>query len=130
MNIGQKINTLYERSGYKNYADWGKAMGIPGDWLNDLKKKTTIKTVDIERLITIAKYNQVTIDWLLADDNNYGIDINTNLADNDIIKMLSEIQKQLQETEVKFNGFAMRQGCKDITSDAIDVLKQIIQNNL
>lgn len=131
MNIGQKINLLFERSGYKNYADWGKAMGLPGDWLLDMKKKETIKTVDITRLITIAEYNNITIDELLKDnDGNYIIDMNSELEDNDIYKMLIKIQEQFQENEVKFNGFIMTRESKDIVFDAIDVLKGLIQSNL
>lgn len=131
MNIGQKINLLFERSGYKNYADWGKAMGLPGDWLLDMKKKETIKTVDITRLITIAEYNNITIDELLKDnDGNYIIDMNSELEDNDIYKMLIKIQEQFQENEVKFNGFIMTRESKDIALDAIDVLKGLIQSNL
>jgi len=132
MNIGQKINKLFERSGYKNYADWGKAMGLPGDWLLDMKKKDTIKTVDITRLIVIAEYNHITIDELLKDNNgNFVIDMKSDLTDNDICKMLDQIQKQLKnEDEIKFNGFTMHKECKDITYDAIDVFKGLIKSNL
>jgi len=131
MNIGQKINILFERSGYKNYADWGKAMGLPGDWLLDLKKKDTIKTVDITRLIIIAEYNQITLDELLKDKNgNYVIDMMTDLADNDICKMLNEIQNEIQKTEVKFNGFILNKNGKEVAYDAIDVIKGLIRSNL
>jgi len=131
MNIGQKINTLFERSGYKNYADWGKAMGLPGDWLLDMKKKETIKTVDITRLIVIAEYNHITIDELLKDNNgDYVIDIMDGLADNDICTMLSHIQIELEKDEVKFNGFSMNKDCKEITFDSIDILKGLIKSNL
>ncbi len=134
MNIGQKINLLFERSGYKNYADWGKAMGLPGDWLLDMKKKETIKTVDVTRLITIAEFNQITLDELLKDDTgNYIIDTKNDLEDNDILKMLVKIQNQLQENEeneVKFNGFAMSKESIEITYDAVDILKGLIRDNL
>lgn len=131
MNIGKKINVLFERSGYKNYTDWGKAMGLPGDWLLDMKKKDTIKTVDITRLIVIAQYNQITLDELLKDDtDNYIIDINDNLEDNDIGNMLNQIQLQLQGDKVKFNGFLMNENSKEIAIDAINVLKGLIQSML
>lgn len=131
MNIGQKINTLFERSGYKNYVEWGKAMGLPGDWLLDMKKKDTIKTVDITRLITIAEYNHITLDELLkGNDGNYVIDIQENLEDNDICKLLNQIQEQLQKEEIKFNSYVMSKDCKDIAYDAIDILKSLIQSNL
>lgn len=132
MNIGEKIQLLFERSGYKNYADWGKAMGLPGDWLNELKKKVTIKIIDIERIIKIANYNQVSIDWLLKDhnDDNYIIDNRNDLADNDIINMLNQIQNQLKNEDVKFNGYVMNEESKQLTCDAIDILKGLVRNNL
>ncbi|MFA7157436.1 MAG: hypothetical protein WC123_07090 [Bacilli bacterium] len=130
MNIGQKINILFERSGYKNYADWGKAMGLPSDWLLDLKKKDTIKTIDITRLIVIADYNQITLDELLKDNGNYIVDMMTDLPDNDIYKLLNQIQIKLQKTEVKFNGYIMNKNGKDVAYDAIDVLKGLIRSNL
>ena len=131
MNIGQKINLLFERSGYKNYADWGKAMGLPGDWLLDMKKKETIKTVDITRLIVIAEYNQITLDELLKDDNgNFVIDNKEDLADNDICRMLDQIQTELQNDDVRFNGLAMSKDCKDIALNTIDVIKGLIRSNL
>ena len=130
MNIGQKINMLFERSGYKNYADWGKAMGLPSDWLLDLKKKDTIKTIDITRLIVIADYNQITLDELLKDNGNYIVDMMTDLPDNDIYKLLNQIQIKLQKTEVKFNGYIMNKNGKDVAYDAIDVLKGLIRSNL
>lgn len=131
MNIGQKINLLFERSGYKNYADWGKAMGIPGDWLLDMKKKETVKAVDITRLIVIAEYNQITIDELLKDnDGNYVVDMRDDLVDNDIYTMLNQIQTELQNDDVKFNGFVMNKECKEIAFDAVEVLKGLIRSNL
>lgn len=131
MNIGQKINKLFERSGYKNYADWGKAMGLPGDWLNDMKKRDTIKTVDITRLIQIAEYNHITIDELLKDnDGNYIVDMQSELKDNDVYKMLNQIQIELQKEDIKFNSYTMNSECRKITYDAIDVLKGLIKNNL
>lgn len=132
MNIGEKINTLFERSGYKNYADWGKAMGLPGDWLNELKKKVTVKIIDIERIIKIANYNQVSIDWLLKDhnDDNYIIDNREDLEDNDIISMLNQIQNELKNNDVKFNGYVMNEESKQLTCDAIDILKGLVRNNL
>jgi hypothetical protein len=106
-------------------------MGVPGDWLLDLKKKDVIKFIDITRLIVIADYNQVTLDWLVMDDNgNFVVDTKNDLPDNDINIMLNKVQIELQESEVKFNGFTINKDCKDIANDAIDVLKGLIKNNL
>jgi hypothetical protein len=131
MNIGEKINLLFERSGFKNYADWGKAMGISGDWLLELRKKDTIKTVDISRLIIIVDYNNITLDELLKDDDgNYIIDIKNDLPENDIGKMIDNIQEQLKSNEIKFYGYSMNKECIMLALDGLDILKGIIKANL
>lgn len=127
MNIGQKINLLFERSDYKNYADWGRAMNLSGDWLNDMKKKDTIKTVDITKLIIFTEFNHITLEELLKNDRS--IDFNDDLPDNDIKQMLNKIQIQLKD-ESKFENFIMNEASKEITYDAIDVLKGLIKSNL
>jgi len=133
MNFGEKINILFERSGFRNFKEWGEAMGLPGDWLLDMKKKETLDIVKIDRLQIVADYNQITIDELLKDnDGNSILDKKRKLPDNDINKMLNQIQTELKKEDngAKFNGFAINQECKDITFDAIDVLKGLIKSNL
>ncbi|MCE5220173.1 MAG: hypothetical protein LLF98_02600 [Clostridium sp.] len=127
MNIGQKIEILFQRSDYKNYADWGRAMNLSGDWLNDMKKKDTIKTVDITKLIIFTEFNHITLEELLKNDRS--IDFNDDLPDNDIKQMLNKIQIQLKD-ESKFENFIMNEASKEITYDAIDVLKGLIKSNL
>jgi len=128
MNIGQKINLLFEQSGYKTYADWGRAMNLPGDWLLDMKKKDSIEIGNIKRLIIFAEFNHITLEELLK--NNRVVDKNELLPDNDICRMLYQIQLQLQENENNFNGSIMTKDCKEIAFDAIEVLKGLIRSNL
>lgn len=131
MNIGQKINMLFERSGYKNYKEWGKAMGLPGDWLLDMNKKETLDIVNIARLQVIADYNQMSVDELLKDNHgNSVLDKKRKLPDNDIVVLLDQLQTELKKDDVKFNGFTMNQDCKNITFDAVQVLKGLIKSNL
>jgi hypothetical protein len=132
MNIGKKINQLFEHSGYRNFKGWGEAMGLPGDWLLDMAKKETLDMVNINRLQIIADYNQITIDELLKDnDGNSVLDKKRKLPDNDIKKILDGIQSEFKkDEEIRFNGFIMDQKCKDIAFDAIDVLKGLIKTNL
>jgi|GEM_PF-3568598 len=131
MNFGEKVNMLFERSGCKNYKEWGEAIGLPGDWLLDMKKKDTLDIVNIARLQIIADYNQMTLDELLKDDDgNSVLDKKRKLPDNDIYKMLDQLQSELKKDDIKFNGYTMNQDCKDITIDTIDVLKGLIQSNL
>lgn len=85
MTIGEKITLLKESARFKNYQDFGKAVGLSGDWLLDLSKKQEVSTIDITRLIKIADYFNVTLDWLLKDnDNDYIIDVKKDLAEDDI----------------------------------------------
>lgn len=128
MNIGQKIEILFQKSEYKNYADWGRAMNLPGDWLNDMKKKDIVKTVDINKLIIFTEFNHITLEELLKNDRL--IDLNDNLPDNDIKQMLNKIQIQLNEDESRFENYIINETCKEITYDAIDVLKGLIKDNL
>jgi lysyl-tRNA synthetase class II len=128
MNIGQKIEILFQKSEYKNYADWGRAMNLPGDWLNDMKKKDIVKTVDINKLIIFTEFNHITLEELLKNDRS--IDLNEDLPDNDIKQMLNKIQIQLNEDESRFENYIINETCKEITYDAIDVLKGLIKDNL
>jgi hypothetical protein len=128
MNIGQKIETLFQKSEYKNYADWGRAMNLSGDWLLDMKKKDIVKTVDITKLIIFTEFNHITLEELLKNDRL--IDLNDNLPDNDIKQMLNKIQTQLNEDDSKFENFIMNETSKQLTYDAIDVLKGLIKDNL
>ncbi len=130
MDIGQKINKLFEKSGYKNYADWGRAMNLPGDWLLDMKKKDSIEIGNVKRLIILAEYNHITLEELLKNDRL--VDINDNLPDNDIRKMLDRVQSQLlpQENESKFDNIIMSDQSKEIAFDTIDILKGLIKSNL
>jgi len=128
MSVGQKINKLFEQSGYKTYADWGRAMDLPGDWLLDMKKKDGIEIGNIKRLIIFTEFNHITLEELLKNDRL--VDINDNLPDNDIRRLLDQIQLQVQENESIFDGFIMNEKSKEITFDAIDVLKGLIKSNL
>jgi len=128
MNIGEKINKLFEQSGYKTYADWGRAMDLPGDWLLDMKKKDNIEIGNIKRLIIFAEFNHITLEELLK--NKRVVDKNELLPDNDIYSMLNQIQIELQNDDVKYNNYPMNKDCKNIAFDAIDVIKGLIRSNL
>jgi len=89
MNIGEKIFQLKESMGFKNYAEYGKAIGLPRDWLLELSKKDSIQTIDITRLIKITEYHKITLDDLLKDnEDNLVVDIKSNLPENNIGKLI------------------------------------------
>ena len=131
MNIGEKISLLKDSCGFKNYVDYGKAVGLSGDWLLELSKKESVKSIDITRLIKIAELHEITLDELLKDENgNYVIDIKEDLPKSDVGKMVDCIQKQLEENEVKFDGCLMNKECIELAKDGLEVLKGLIKSNL
>ena len=131
MTIGEKITLLKESARFKNYQDFGKAVGLSGDWLLDLSKKQDVSTIDITRLIKIADYFNVTLDWLLKDnDNNYIIDVKKDLAEDDIGVMLDNIKNKISEGNTKFYGYSMNNEVSKLANDAIDIVKKLIKQNL
>jgi len=131
MTIGEKITLLKESARFKNYQDFGKAVGLSGDWLLDLSKKQEVSTIDITRLIKIADYFNVTLDWLLKDnDNDYIIDVKKDLAEDDIGIMLDNIQNKINEGNAKFYGYSMNNEVSKLANDAIDIVKKLIKQNL
>ena len=131
MTIGEKIALLKESAGFKNYQEFGKVVGLSGDWLLDLSKKQDVSTIDITRLIKIADYFNVTLDWLLKDnDNDYIIDVKKDLAEDDIGIMLDNIQNKINEGNAKFYGYSMNNEVSKLANDAIDIVKKLIKQNL
>jgi transcriptional regulator with XRE-family HTH domain len=130
LNIGKKIQTLRESMGFKNYQEFGKAIGLPGDWLQELSKRDSITNIDITRLIKIADYFNISVDWLLQDTTEQSVNIGEGLPDDDIGKMLDNIQKQLESGANKFNGYIMNNEVIKLSIDAIDEIKKIIKENL
>lgn len=131
MTIGEKIALLKESAGFKNYQEFGKAVGLSGDWLLDLSKKQDISTIDITRLIKIADYFNVNLDWLLKDNNdNYIIDVKKDLAEDDIGVMIDNIKNKISEGNAKFYGYSMSNEVSKLANDAIDIIKKLIKQNL
>ncbi|HHV98175.1 MAG TPA: hypothetical protein GXX36_01150 [Clostridiaceae bacterium] len=131
MTIGEKIALLKESAGFRNYQEFGKTVGLSGDWLLELSKKHEITTVDITRLIKIAEYFNVTLDWLLKDNNNdYVIDVKKDLAKDDIGVMLDNIQEKISEGNSKFYGYSMNNDVSKLANESIDIVKKLIKQNL
>lgn len=132
MNIGEKIVLLKENMGFKNWAEFGKFVGLSGEWIKDsLSKKSTITTVDITRLIKIASKFNVTLDWLVSDDDK-DLDLNAtqNLALDDIGLLLNNIKETVNNGNAKFYGTVMNEVVSKLTVDSIDIIKKLIQQNL
>ena len=130
MNIGKKISFIKENMGYKNYQEFGKAVGLPGDWLVDLSKKETVQTVDVTRLIVIVKFFDVTLDWLLEDEKEDTPIAKSNLPDDDIGIMLDNIKIKIKEgKDNKFYGCSMHK-VSQLAYDSIETIIKLIKSNL
>jgi transcriptional regulator with XRE-family HTH domain len=131
MNIGKKIASLKENLGFKNYAEFGKAIGLSGDWLLELSKKETVSTIDVSRLIVIADYAHISLDYLLRDSEDAGtICKQGELAEDDTGVMLDRVQDQLKEDDLMFYGFCIGKDVSKLAIDAIDVVKMLIKQNI
>lgn len=131
MNIGEKIILLKESMGFKNYKDFGNAVGVNGDWINELSKKETISTVDITRLIKIADYFNITIDSLLKDDKDNWIINVKDLQEGDIGISIDKVSQQLDDPKTQyFYGYKINKNNKKLIKDSIDILKGLVKANL
>ena len=131
MKYGEKIIKLRDSLGIKRWTDYGEKIGLSGNWLSDQAKKDSIQTVDKPRLIKLVEYHQISLDYLLRDDNKeFSINKNDNLSYNDILVMINNIQEELKEKNVCFNGYNMNNECKGIVFDSLDILKEFIKTNL
>lgn len=130
MNIGQKIQTLFKSRGFRNYQEFGKAVGLSGDWLIDLSKKETISTVDITRLLKLSDYFNVSLDWLLKDNEEWVVDIKGDFPNDDIGIMFDGIVNKLSDKDNKFYGCNMNKESILLTKDAINEVKKLIKENL
>jgi len=131
MNYGEKLTKLKDSLGIKHWTKYGEIVGVPGGWLADQSKKEFVQIVDIPRLKKIVEYHYISLDYLLKDDNEESVIVkNDNLLENDIIVMIDNIQKQLNEKDICFNGYTINKECKEITFDSLEILKEFIKSNL
>ena len=127
MNIGEKIVKLKESAGFKNYKEFGDFVGLPNDWCLELSKKTEVTNIDITRLQRIAYKFNVTIDWLLSDDEDeIG---NDSFPEDDIATMLDKLKDQITEGK-NFEGTPITNDTAKMAHDSIDIVKMIIRHNL
>ena len=127
MNIGQRIVTLKEGAGFKNYKEFGDFVGLPNDWCLELSKKTEVTNIDITRLQRIAYKFNVTIDWLLSDfEDDTKAD---QFPEDDIATMLNKLKSQIQEG-IQFEGTPITNDTAKMAHDSIDIVRMIIRHNL
>lgn len=130
MAIGQKIALLKDSKGFKNYQKFGEAVGVPGDWLNELSKKDEISTVDINRLLKISQYFNLSLDWFFIEDDKCIIEKPENLTEDDIGVMLNQIQDKVEMGNSKFYGYVVKKDLEDLIIESVNIVKEIIKTNL
>lgn len=130
MNISKKMKILYESINCKNWQEFGKFVGINGDWCLELSKKKDVSTIDITRLLKICYKFNISIDWFLSDDNEdvlFGIQ--QGYPDEDIGVMLDKIIIQTNENSKYYDTPLKKEGAF-LVKDCIYEVKKLIQNNL
>ena len=122
MNYGEKLTKLKDSLGIKHWTKYGEIIGVPGAWLAEQSKKDSVQIIDMPRLIKIVEYHQISLDYLLRNNEQVSlIKRNDNLLENDIIVMIDNIQEQIKEKDICFNGYTMSKECKSITFDGLEV---------
>ena len=134
MSIGQKIIMLKDSCGFKNFQDFGRAIGYeekePGRWLSDMSKKESLQTVDITKIQKLCDYCNVSLDWFLNNKEDKEFIIKDNLKDFDIGVMLDNIQLQLKTDDNYFYGYILNKESNRLINDSIDLIKNLVKNNL
>lgn len=132
MNIGEKISLYKEKLGFRNYQDWGKAVGINGSWILDLSKKDEVSFIDINNLKKLADYLNVTIDQLLKDDEEpTSYDELKTLDSKDLYVIMKKIIFILDnEEEVRIDGKLLNSQAKSTCKDSLQVVEQLVRQYL
>ncbi len=66
LTLGEKLKDLRLAKGYKNTDDLAKAVNIPKTTLNDYENDEKNQDVGYYNLVTLAKFYDVSMDWLLG----------------------------------------------------------------
>lgn len=129
MNIGAKMQKLYKSRNCKNWKDFSDFVGIKGDWCLELSKRTDIATVDITRLIKICNKFNITMDWLLSEEELLPIQVPEGLPTDDIGLMIDKVMISVSDKS-KFYGTQLNKSNSKLIIDALDEVKRLIKDNL
>lgn len=130
MDIGSKIRLLFNSRNFKNYQEFGKFVETNGDWCLDLSKRKVVTMTDITRLKKICDKFEVTLDWLLSEENIQESTENIyGFSEDDIAVMIDNIIKNTSEQN-KFYGTKLNKDNSELLKDALDEVKKLIKDNL
>lgn len=127
LNYGEKLTKLKDSLNIKYFADYGKIVGVSGDWLNDNSKKENPSAVNIQNLIKIADYHNISLDYFFREDINT-IE-NNELQPNDVGFTLEDLKRNIDNYE-SFYNIKLNDEAKRILLDGIEVLKGLVKSKL
>ena len=135
MNVGEKIKLYKERLAFKDYQEFGRAVGISGNWINETSKKSEIKQVnDLGYLVKLCKFLGITIDEFLRDDKIETGELNEidiiDINSEDIGILLNNMIILLGKEGVKIDGMLMNDKSKEICKDSLAVVKTLVKQHL
>jgi len=135
MNVGEKIRLYKERLAFKDYQEFGRAVGISGNWINETSKKSEIKQVnDLGYLVKLCGFLGITIDEFLKDDKiETDESIESNIIDvnsEDIGILINNMVVLLGREDVKIDGMLMSDKSKEICIDSLNVVKTLVKQHL
>lgn len=135
MNFGQKLEKLRNQLGY-NYVQLGREIGLSADTLSGYEKNSS-GNISIQNIKKIADYFNVSIDYLLLEENNVStiLDNYSNIVTvGDVIDikiLLEEVIYKLSKTDnVKFGDKDTNEHIKQCAIDGLDVLLSILNANI
>jgi len=135
MNVGEKIRLYKERLAFKDYQEFGRAVGISGNWINETSKKSEIKQInDLGYLVKLCGFLGITIDEFLRDDKiEIDESIESNIIDvnsEDIGVLINNVIILLGRDGVKIDGMLMSDKSKEICIDSLAVVKTLVKQHL
>jgi len=133
MNVGEKIRLYKERLAFKDYQEFGRAVGISGNWINETSKKSEIKQVnDLGYLVKLCGFLGITIDEFLKDDKiETDESIESNIIDSeDIGVLINNMIILLGRDGIKIDGMLMNDKSKEICIDSLAVVKTLVKQHL
>ena len=135
MNVGEKIRLYKDRLAFKVYQEFGRAVGISGNWINETSKKSEIKQVnDLGYLVKLCGFLGITIDEFLKDDKiETDESIESNIIDvnsEDIGILINNMVVLLGREDVKIDGMLMSDKSKEICIDSLNVVKTLVKQHL
>jgi len=135
MNVGEKICLYKERLNFRDYQEFGRAVGISGNWINETSKKSEIKQInDLGYLVKLCGFLGITIDEFLRDDvietdesiEPKIIDVNSE----DIGILLNNMILLLGREGIKIDGALMNDKSKEICIDSLAVVRTLVKQHL